>query len=201
MPELLQLRYKHFSPPGQKWFYICPGTGAYFESLQSMHDLEEMVRRHYWANESLVMPSDLSALIEDHMCRELPPGLCIGKDDRDPSTLRLTFFEVIEATEKFFRGQKRALATLPEAERRASICVKCSENSRGMCTSCNRLQMTARQFVAQRKLQIDSQLGVCKVLRIPVNAVVHVGVIPSSVKFPQGCWVTEVSNGDQTSTA
>jgi len=186
---MLAMRNPMFAPPGGKWFYLVPETGYYVESPQGKQTVFDRVVRHYVAN-GIPVPENLDALIEDYVCRNVVYGACIGEDPRAPGDRPLTYFEVVEALEKFFRGRDRQLVEPREAEQRGLVCIKCPMHSLGMCTSCNELRQQTRRFVKNRALLLDNQLGICRVMRIPTNGLIHVAEFDSKLTFPENCWVT-----------
>jgi len=187
------LKYKMYAPPGGKWFYLVPETGRYFETSQNMNELLGKVVRHYGVNK-LAVPANLQDLVEDYICRNIPFGACTGDDPRKPEDMPPTFYEVTEKLEKMFRGHRYEYVGAVEAKNRAGVCMQCPKNGHGMCTSCNRLQETARRFVGGRSLPEDKKLGVCLVLRVPANCLVHVRLAHTDLyglTFPADCWASK----------
>lgn len=186
---MLSFRFKNSLPPGGKRFYLIPETQVYFETYGSWLDLTRQVERYYAIN-GFALPPNLQALMENYMCLQLPSGFCAGEDPRvSPAEKPITFYEAVEATERFYRGKRRGLVAVKVADDRATRCVRCPQNARGMCTNCNGLRALASRFVGGRKLKQDPLLGVCRIFRLPVNGLVHtqdLGSLPEGL--PDSCW-------------
>lgn len=186
---MMTARYRGFYVPyGGRWHYLVPETGRYFESKMGMYDLVGQIQRHYEVNK-MPAPENLEALIEDHICMHSPVGSCLGPDPRNPADVPPTYFEVVRDMETFFRGKPRPLASVRAADLRATICVRCKENSLGFCLSCTGLRSLASRFVGNRTLPQDNFLGVCKRARMPCNALVHLVEPPGGLTPPANCWI------------
>lgn len=155
--ERARFRNPVYIPPGGKWFYTVPETGVYIESAASRYELVYRVKQHLRANGKEI-PSDLWERIQEHMCGQLPAGYCTG--DADSSNKALSFFKILEYTERMLRGAP--LTTRDEATRRAVICKTCPRNNLARCTSCNGMRKTALGLVHRAKLPLDAYLGVCE---------------------------------------
>lgn len=191
---MLRFRFRQSVPPGGKWFYQIPGTIVYFEDYGSYYALERKVKQYYGVN-GLGVPDNLRDLIEDYICSVVTPSFCEGEHPGMPRrTPPLTFFEAVERTEKFYRGQGRSVVLLKEARDRAACCQRCSENNLGLCSSCNGLRALASGFVGGRKLPQDSMLGVCQVYRLPLNGLVHTQLKVDDLndKAPADCWTRSI---------
>lgn len=177
-------------PSGGKFYYEVPETKVFLESYQSFDDLIAQVGRHYVINK-LTVPVNLSALVEDYMCRHLPAGSCTGDDGGIPVRTRpLSYFSVVEKLENYFR-RKPALGTAEEAEKRSALCFHCERNWLGMCVSCNGLKGLAFHYAGYRKVVREQWMGVCHMTTIPINAMLFVkdpdfGVVTDC---PSHCWV------------
>lgn len=186
----MRLRSSFYLPPGGRWFFTVPETKRYFESAMSMVDLERQVVAHL-EQTGYPVPADLAIRIEEAMCRSLPKGSCLG--DGLTGARRPGFFEVVEASQKFFRARK-GFVDAREAERRAAVCRKCEMNDLGLCVSCTDLRKTTGMNVGGRKTHQDAFLGVCRNYAVPTFGMVWVeGVVPQA-DLPEGCWVKGGSN-------
>lgn len=186
---MLAFKYRMFAPPGGRWFYTVPETGRYFETPSCFDQLVSEVRRHYAVN-NLAIPANLEALIEDHICNNVIYGFCCGEDPRDPDDMPPTYFEITAAMERFFRGKKYEYATAEVARKRAETCMVCPMNSLALCTNCTGLKSTARRFVGGRRLDAEMRLGVCRRIRVPTNALVHVNFTATTTRpLPENCWL------------
>lgn len=187
-----------YTPPGGKWFFEIPETKAYFESVSSRHELEYKVAAHYRANKFEV-PKNLWELIQDYMCLHLPEGYCSGAPVEGVRQRYLSFFQILESTEKTLRGATMCV-TRTEAERRAAICKACPANSLRLCTSCNGLRKTGSGLVGGRKTKFDPYLGVCEYTGCVLVGQIHLGeewlaqrvlarIQSAGEELPAPCWM------------
>lgn len=170
----LKLASQITSPPGGHFFFITPtgqrfgGNGIY----PSRVALRSAMRSHC-VSHHIPIPTD--AEIDEFMCKEMPPGVCVdaatGMDvwqpDRSSSGLNLSFSQVIQGTRTLgywaTHGRPRVEGAL--AERRASTCSSCAENQPvSGCEGCNlRAMLDAISSVVQGQATTkDGLLGACK---------------------------------------
>jgi len=187
----MNLARPQFTPPGGTWFYQEPKTGRQFSARTSLDDVWRQVVRFLEANKEPI-PENLLALIEDYMCRRLPKGTCDGQDDRPVHETIPLFFEVSHAMDLFFRTNKSKVSYCGsnDAIKRMRICLCCPRHFMGICTSCDGLRATARNYVGQRTTSLDSQAGACSIYRLPLVAIVHVNNLTRNAFCPGECWVS-----------
>jgi hypothetical protein len=162
------------APPGQ-WKYRMPETGQMFGPSPDLEGLIIQLRASYKAN-GYDIPHNLPELIEAFICADVP-NYCNG--DAPPSVdLRklgaITYHTVMHSLKRFFGSDERVPQEL--AEKRAAICVTCTENvSRTDCTSCNlsSLRNAIVKIIGSRKTSFDDRLQVCRVCICEVRAKVH----------------------------
>lgn len=193
-----RFKYKMYVPPGGRWFYEVPETKYSVVSVDSMTDLLNQITRHYSANK-LAAPANLEALVQDYMCRHLPAGFCEGEIDLTKRRFApLTFFTLVQFTQALVHRITKAdfFVSQPEAERRAAICLRCPENSKDVCTTCNGLRALAAGMIGNAKAtSVDSKLEACAVCGCLLRAKLHVNreYIKESAKrlkeYPPYCWM------------
>lgn len=195
--------------PPSGYTYTVAVTGASF--LAGDHDsLVNRVRLHYVTN-NLPVPADLSARIENAICLQNPESFCTGEYEQGAEQAVVASTAAMrEATAhvstRLKWGLGDFLASQEEADRRASICATCKDNSRATCTTCNGLKEYVIKAVGSRSTPYDSGLGVCThclcllTVKIHISAAalrVAAGNTPESIeadraKYPAGCWLQSV---------
>ena len=196
---MLRLRYKSSSPPGGLYFYEVPETGAYFER-PVFDQLVFLIRDHYTAN-SIAIPENLAALIENFMCLRMPASVCTGTMEPDAKVFRaVTVPQIRDYTRLLFEKATNPgtfFVSPEEAERRAGICANCPLNAKAICTTCNGLKKYAAKFLANRKTSWDTQLGVCALCGCMLQAKVHVSkealALTQDHDYPPNCWLRKGS--------
>ena len=94
-------------PPGRVWFYQTT-SGRYVESRQSFDDLLEKVRRSL-ESDGLEIPANLSELVQDFMCAQLPDRFCVGAESgAHPRSWRPDYFTVLNATTAMAKAAEAA---------------------------------------------------------------------------------------------
>lgn len=193
-----RFKYKIFVPPGGRWFYEVPETKVFLSSNDSEGDLLWHVRQHYLANK-LPVPDNLQAVVQNYMCLHLPEGFCEG--ELEPLAKRaapLTFFSIVQFTQALVHKLTKAdfFVSQEEAERRARICLRCPENSKNLCTTCNGLRSLAAALIGNRQAtSVDAKLEACAVCGCALRAKLHVNraYIAESAKrlkeYPPYCWM------------
>lgn len=170
-------------PPGGMYFYQVPETKAYFRH-PTMQVLLAQVQAHLTEN-TLPIPPDLEARVQDQMCHFLPEGFCFGDTDK-PRQKFVSLADIRKATADLHRGNTKV--DPGEAERRARTCSNCSSNDRAACTSCTGMTEWARKLVGATLSGLDSALGICKIDCTALSAKVHLSRIPDSAEYPENCW-------------
>ena len=199
---MLRFKVQNVVPPGGKYFYFVEPTQSYFEAF-SLEDVYWRVRENLLAN-GLQVPENLKALIIDHICRHVPEKFCKGESDGRPRAHTLTMFQIQEFTSLLFKrfttSKERFFVGQLEAVRRAEICVKCPENNRTLCTTCNGLKPWAAKLVSRRKTLLDKFLGVCTICGCVLSAKIHVNAEflkgAGKTKYPSNCWLHEAAEVD-----
>jgi len=136
---MLRFAKKNVTPPGS-YRYQDPDTNQYFEAPHMMK-LASDVRKHRTANK-LELPDDLSAVIEDWMCRHLPSGICRDEHGRMASSgihyyTAETSVRQTSIAVRIMRAAKRNPVKIEDAENRAILCVACEYNlPMAGCMSC-----------------------------------------------------------------
>lgn len=162
------------TPPGY-WRYLVPETGRRFpdpkldpgkQYLSPDQLLSDLVK-HYQAN-GIPVPGNLFLLVQDQLCRLLPPDRCSYTSPTDkPVEIRhgFTFAQVIEGTKTLIGWQLngRQKASVETMNSRAAICARCPYNANPPgCATCNSpLTALVNSFVGQVKSQYDSVLQSC----------------------------------------
>lgn len=204
MSATLHLPNTTTAPPKQ-WRYKMPETGQDFGPSPSLNDLLEQLRSSYRAN-GYDIPPNLTTLIEAYICNDIPE-YCTG--DAPPQVGPLSLGHMLSVTYHTVLAQSKRLlgateqVPLAQAEKRASVCVTCSENvSRADCSGCH--QATLRnliiRIVGSRGTSYDDRLQVCRICLCENRAKVHLSLarlraIAGDAEFsrlPAHCWmVTE----------
>ena len=199
---MLRFKVQNVVPPGGKYFYYVEQTGSHFEAY-TLEDVYWKVHSNLAAN-GHATPENLKALIIDHICRHVPEKFCIGESEGRPRVRAITMFQIQEFTSLLFKklitSRDRFFVSLAEANQRAHICVKCPENNRVMCTTCNGLKPWAAKLVSNRKTLLDKFLGVCTICGCVLSAKIHVNAEflkgAGKTKYPSNCWLHEAAEVD-----
>lgn len=185
-------------PPGGRYFYTVPQTGAAFEAFDRYRLLDD-VTRHLRAS-GLPVPETLAADMEDFMCQRLPSGFCKG--DSGPWRPYITSHSLREFTRMLFRrAGNRATVEPRQADERAKTCLSCPENLRGVCTTCDGLEGFVRTLVGvHRATPYDAALGACGrcgcLLRVKVHIPIeHLAPTSKITEYPEGCWIRRELSG------
>lgn len=186
----MKLLRPQFTPPGGRWFYQCPKSGRQFSTRDGLAALVRQVSTFLAANKEPV-PDNLTDVLEDYMCRRLPKGTCSGQDDRPLHEMAPVFFEVSKAMDVFFQDNRGKLSFCDrnEADKRMRQCLSCARHFMGICTTCDGLRATARNYVQGRTTSKDYLAGVCSVFRLPLSCIAHVNNLTRREGCPGECWV------------
>lgn len=190
-------------PPGGLYFYeIETGAGPVRFESSSMEDLDRKIRLFCNAN-SHPFPVDLNASVQEFMCPRIQDGFCTTPGLRTPARM-LTLQGVKDVTRLIVRKALSSVGTFlapqGEAERRASICLTCPNNSVQGCTVCSGLLQLVRQLVGRRETKYDQYLGVCTLCGCLLRTKVHISAEglkaattpPPPEKIPAACWLEKV---------
>lgn len=195
-------------PPGY-FRYIVPETGRRFPDPEkdrgkhylSLPDLLNDLTRHYIAN-SIPVPGDLSALVQDQLCRLLPPDRCKydSPTDKPIPRFHITGDMVINGTRNLVSWQLkgRPKVSVEKSNERAAICVRCPLNvSPAGCHTCNSpLHAIVNSFVGNRQGAYDSALYACAIcgcslkalIQMPQETIAEHLSQEQSDALPEYCW-------------
>lgn len=183
---MLRFRVHRIMPPGGRYFYVVPDTEVELTAA-SMSQLLNKVRMHL-AENGKPLPDNLASVVEDYICRHVPPGFCYGDDEGRPHARIVTLGGIRENTIRIARHSR--LVDPGEAKLRLERCSKCPMNDRRLCPSCVGLIAWARNLV-KRSCPRDEWLGVCAVDITALAAKIHVASVPVVSGYPDTCWVVK----------
>jgi len=194
-------------PPGY-FRYKVPETGKQFpdptgsNKYVSMGSLLTDLKNHYRAN-ALPVPDNLSQLVQDQLCRFLPPERCHYESPHDrpvPILGRLTFDQLLQGTKSVIgwalNGRSKVSET--ESDNRAATCVRCPMNvTPPGCPTCNSpLRTLLNSFVGNRPTRYDKAINACAVCGCSLKVLVQMPI--ETVKehlsqqqidaLPDYCW-------------
>jgi hypothetical protein len=192
-------------PPGGVYFYeieAADGVAVRFESYKTVDDLVWQIQSYLDLN-GLPPIEHLKAKVIEYMCDNMPSGFC-REDSKNPRKF-ITLTQVKDFTNLIFKratsfSPASFLASLPEAERRASVCSECPLNDRSRCTVCGGLLAFVRKLVGRRETSYDPVLGTCNLCGCLLRVKVHVSsealkastTKPPADQIPGFCWLNEV---------
>lgn len=175
MSDPLQLPNRVSAPPGG-WRYRVPQTGQLFTAVNEFQ-LLDMLKAHYRAN-GYPLPANLRQLIEEQICAQ-HTDYCVESDGRSPLSpskmAAIAFHLVKDGTARLLRGE-RQLVDQEVADRRAAVCVMCTENvPREGCSNCNMASIRdlVIRLVGKRGTRSGDALQVCRVCLCENQAKVH----------------------------
>jgi hypothetical protein len=165
---------------------MVPETGRRFPDPEkdrgkhylSLPDLINDLTRHYQAN-GIPVPGNLSALVQDQLCRLLPPDKCHydSPGDKPVPTFHITGEQVITGTKSLVSWQLngRPKVTLETSNERSAVCVRCPLNVHPAgCATCNSpLHAIVNSFVGSRQGAYDSSLYACAICGCSLKALVQ----------------------------
>lgn len=185
----MRFRLAYAVPPGGGWFCETP-KGAFVESKRSLDDCIYLVRQAF-AKEESPLPDDVSAYVQDFMCKHLPEGFCDGK----PSVLHPRYFEILEATTKMVQASEAAGDyggfPMQVLEARGSACARCPMHDMSICVTCNGLLAAFSGHKISRRTPYDRSLRVCRACAglLPIMMHVHAKHVHMNAEPPDTCWV------------
>lgn len=156
----------------------------------------------YRAANGFGIPTNFSEMVEDQICRRMPPGTCRqnGVVVRN-GFLNMTLADILAATktlgEWFIKGMKKVDQV--EADRRAAICLSCILNQpAGNCTTCaeTSIREVVASVVGDSHTPYDANLHTCPVCHCTLKAAVWFPIEllkkhanPEAVNLaPEWCW-------------
>lgn len=139
-------------------------TGHVSRAVTVTNLMPEVIR--YRQQNNLPIPDDMREIVEDQLCRILPPGNCQyadGTEQRAFVDSRINFSDVAAGMSTLASVilNQRAVDQ-EEAERRAAICAACPANAAVTgCFGCTSLESTITAIVGAKKTKYDYLLKVC----------------------------------------
>jgi hypothetical protein len=172
-------------PPGY-FRYLVPETGRRFPDPEldrgkhylSLTDLLNDLTSHYIANGFLV-PSNLSILVQDQLCRLLPPEICrYDNPGHQPVTrFHITPEQMISGTKSLVSWQLNGREKVPieTSNDRSAICIRCPLNVQPSgCATCNNpLHAIVNSFVGSRQGAYDNKIYACAICGCSLKALVQ----------------------------
>lgn len=174
-------------PPGGVFFYSDPENNV--APVQNRGSLSSLIRdvRAAYVSANRPCPEPLGRIVEDYICRHVPPGFCMGTTNL-PRARTLTPQETKANTQRVAISYGRA--DPGTIRRRLAICGVCSENTRTLCLSCTGLTDWAVRLAGRTRVAQDDSMGVCACDKVLVSLLVSVGMpaaAPDGVR-PETCW-------------
>lgn len=195
---MLTLIDKVTTPPGG-FFYVVPQTRIEIKSI-SWNDIVSKVKTHYVAN-NIHIPDELEALIEDHMCKAMPPGVCAQSEGVTTHRRNFSIADVKSGTMTILSWVASGFSRVPpaEAQRRTSICASCPYNRKfDGCIPCKLpdLMETVNRITGGQRTSGDEHLNACQFCGCSLKAKVWVpletiqgNANPETNKeLPDWCW-------------
>lgn len=181
------------------WCYRMPETGQDFGPYPDTGSLLDALRASYRAN-GYTAPFDLLARVEAYACAQVPDQ-CTGSEPAAPTLGALghiTYHMVAHGTKRLLGIDERVSAE--QAERRAAVCVTCTENvPRTDCTNCNlqTLRDLVNKIVGGRKTPHDESLHVCRAclcelkskVWLPLARLEAMSTVAEREHLPAHCWM------------
>lgn len=190
--NLLMLRVSYATPPGG-WKCICPGTevevhgGDFFDLVSNCHDT--------LVHLGLPSPLDLTARVQDAICRSLPANSNACKPSK-PTKQKITIAAVWRFlnTLKGWFGNGMQPVSQEEADRRAVICKNCPMQVEvAGCWGCKGIGAFVQLLKKNNKTEAEPWLKTCGVCGC-YNAVqvwVPKDVLDRAsgdMEYPEHCW-------------
>lgn len=187
---------------GRSFRFTHSETG-HVSASASWRDWKERIYKHREAN-GLPIPENMMEVAEDQLCGLLPPEWCkYEAGDKKPVNLRRLGVSDVKRWASAVTARLKSgddLVSPAEAERRASICVRCPYNlTLPGCAGCSGLAKLVAKIatpgMANKKTSEDSRLKSCAVCGCFGKIMVH---FPLSIlsdedaimqdSFPEHCW-------------
>ena len=158
--------------PPDGFRYVFPETGKEIHAWTYV-DWVQLAKNHLQAN-NLPVPQDLGEIMQEQLCKTLPPGWCNYDDPNRvrPST-SLSWGDIATGIATFTRwiGGGCKYVTQDEADRRALVCSRCYLNVN--IEGCSGCQKIVQEITGQRKTKYDFALKACGVCHCLLRAKVH----------------------------
>lgn len=188
---------------------VPPGGWRYtqFETKQTIRagsykELVTAVIKHRKLN-NIPIEQNLESLIQDQICKLMPPGVCVGYDPREVPQMQnmgsISWGEAYEGTRVLLSWVSNGTQVVPrdEAEERAAICAGCYYNVQATgCASCRDVAALLVAKLGRVHTSLDDRLRTCGICKCSNKAQVHIpmddlhkGVTPEvNAQFPEFCW-------------
>lgn len=181
--------------PPEGFRYVDPVDG-FVTHAWTYNDWVALHRSHLQAN-GRAEPDHLESLMQDQLCRTLPPGWCNYDDPNRPRpTVSLDWGTVANGLKTFSNWILNGchFVTQAEADRRANICSRCYYNVN--ISGCSACQKAVAETIGSRRTKFDYSLKGCAVCRCVLRAKVW---FPQSIldkenerlqeQYPDFCWL------------
>lgn len=194
---MLKLAKKNTTPPGG-YFYVDPNSKQRI-TAPHMQGLVAKVIIHRKSNK-FEIADNLSDVIEDWLCRHLPPGLC--RDNSGRISTRGIHYRTAENAvrnssllSRIMRRSGRNPVNKKISDKRAAVCVACEFNlAMAGCMSCRGVKSIIDNMRYGKKTSHDKQLRVCGVCGVLNH--VHVFIDDKTIRetiekvteYPDQCW-------------
>ena len=167
-------------PPGGMYFYELEGRHV---QSTSQPEISVMVKNLY-RSLGRTPPFDPFALVMDHMCKSMPPGMC---DGGAPAVASVNVAAVKANTRALFGKRPASPVVIRE---RLCVCLACKKNNRATCPSCSGLLPWILEGMGNRtRIPADDFAFVCEPALVFVSALATVEEPgPAPEGCPPGCW-------------
>ena len=193
--------------PPDGYRYVDPVDG-FVAHAWTYVDWVDVQAAHLRANEREI-PPNLGDLMQDQICKTLPPGWCLFDDpERKRPSTSISFNDVTAGLKTFARwiagGYKYVAQS--EADRRAVICSRCYYNVQVQgCAGCS---AAVQEVVRDKKTKHDLALRSCAVCKCFLKAKVHFPIETLDTQsdkvqslYPDFCWLNKSSENYHDSDA
>lgn len=155
------------------------------------------IEAHHLAVNNRPIPDNLGLLMQDQMCKTLPPGWCNYDDPNRPRpSVSLGWGDVLGGIAVFARwisgGAK--YVDQEEADRRAQICSRCYLNVN--VDGCGACHAAVAEVTKDRKTKYDFTLRACAACKCLLKAKVHFPIETLDTEnlsvqelYPDFCWL------------
>jgi hypothetical protein len=185
--------------PPDGFRYVDPVDGWECHAW-SYNDWVELYTRHLQANGREV-PCLVGLLMQDQLCRTLPPGWCNYDDPgRRRASGSLDWGDMAAGVATFTRwiAAGAEYVSQDEASRRALICSRCYLNMN--ISGCSNCHKAAAEVTKNRKTKYDFALKGCGACKCLLSAKVHfpVDILNKDMRnvqeiYPSHCWAKQTS--------
>jgi hypothetical protein len=180
--------------PPDGFRYIFPEDGWVCHAW-TYNDWIAFAKAHLVAN-SLPVPDDLEASMQNQLCQTLPPGWCDYDDPNRPRvSTSIDWNDLQTGLTTFAKWVQSGFQTVSqdEADRRALICSRCylNVNVQG-CAACGKAVETVTR---NKKSKYDFALRSCAVCKCFLRAKIHFPISTLDTQstnqqlYPSSCWL------------